>query len=203
MNNYVRSFEPIGDKGATVLILGTMPSKKSLSEGEYYANRQNVFWRLMGELFGAVPDMEYGHRQSILAAKGVAIWDVVRKCRRRGSSDSNIENESIIFNDFNLFFHRSPEIRNVFFNGANAEKYYEKNIRPNLAEKHNLIRYEILPSTSPANAHMNFREKLKRWLAVKAAADSASLQSGIAASTNLERIGIIKAEQVIPPRPQS
>jgi hypothetical protein len=41
---------------------------------------------------------------------------------------------------------------------------------------------------------MNFREKLKRWLAVKAAADSASLQSGIAASTNLERIGIIKAE---------
>ena len=162
-----------------------------------------MFWRLMGELFGAVPDMKYGHRQSILAAKGVAIWDVVRKCRRRGSSDSNIENESIIFNDFNLFFHRHPEIRNVFFNGQNTEKFYRRLVLPSLAGKYQNITYKTLSSTSPANAHMNFREKLKIWLAVKAAADLASLQSGIATSTNLEQIGIIKAEQVTPPRPQS
>lgn len=167
MNSYVRSFEPIGDKKAVVLILGTMPGRESLNKSEYYAYRRNSFWNIIGELFGAGFNLEYEQRQKILIQNGIAVWDVLKCCKRKGSDDSAIESE--IANDFNAFFHKYSKIRNVFFNGQNTEKFYRRLVLPSLAEKYQNITYKTLSSTSPANAHMNFREKLKIWRVVKKA----------------------------------
>ena len=45
-------FSPILGQDAAVLILGTLPSRKSLEQNQYYGHPQNVFWPIMGELFG-------------------------------------------------------------------------------------------------------------------------------------------------------
>jgi G:T/U-mismatch repair DNA glycosylase len=66
----IKSFEPIGDKRAVVLILGTMPGRESLNKSEYYAHRRNSFWHIMDELFGAGFSFEYEQRQKILVQNG-------------------------------------------------------------------------------------------------------------------------------------
>ena len=40
-------FPPISSPSAHVLILGSLPGRLSLERGEYYANPQNAFWKIL------------------------------------------------------------------------------------------------------------------------------------------------------------
>ena len=61
-------FPPIADANARVLVLGSLPGVKSLEMREYYAQPYNAFWRIMGELTGAGPALEYPARLVLLRA---------------------------------------------------------------------------------------------------------------------------------------
>ncbi len=151
------SFPPIIDGNAHTLILGNMPSVISLEVQQYYGNPRNAFWRITGEIFGFAADDAYERRTAALRAHGVAVWDVLRSCRRVGSLDSAVEPESMVPNDFSRLFEAHPRISRVFFNGAAAEKNFNRLVRvaPDL-------RYLRLPSTSPAQT-MRFEDKLAVW----------------------------------------
>jgi hypoxanthine-DNA glycosylase len=148
---------PIVADGATVLILGNMPSVMSLGAHEYYANPRNAFWRITGEIFRFDSSAPYEDRTAALTAHGVAVWDVLRSCRRVGSLDSAVEPDSMVANDFGQLFERHPQITRVFLNGAAAEKNFNRLVRaaPDL-------RYRRLPSTSPAQT-MRYADKLAAW----------------------------------------
>ena len=160
----VRCLSPVDDANATVLILGSMPGKLSLDAGEYYAHPRKLFWHILGELVGAIPALPYEERTCIVRSAGIALWDVLQSCARGSSLDSDIENSSIIPNDFAAFFSAHPKIARVYFNGAKAENYYRKRVLPFIKEKP--ISYERLPSTSPANASMSYDRKLAAWRAI-------------------------------------
>ncbi|TAN84300.1 MAG: DNA-deoxyinosine glycosylase [Gallionella sp.] len=159
--SHIHSFPPIEDSAASVLILGSMPGKESLRAGQYYAHRRNAFWPIMGDLTGAAPVLPYESRTRILKAAGIALWDVLASCARGSSMDSDIDEASIRPNDFVPFFLAHPDITDVFFNGAMAEKCFRKFVRPLL--EHRPLHYRRLPSTSPANATMSYEQKLKTW----------------------------------------
>ncbi len=110
----IRSFPPIENRAARVLVLGSMPGAASLLAGQYYAHRHNAFWPVMGELFGAVPALAYEKRILILRRAGLALWDVLASCVREGSLDSDIDNASIVPNDFRAFFDAHPRVQHVF-----------------------------------------------------------------------------------------
>jgi hypoxanthine-DNA glycosylase len=148
---------PIIDVGARVLILGNMPSVMSLGEQEYYANPRNAFWRIIGEIFGFAADGPYDARTAALTAHGIAVWDVLRSCRRVGSLDSAVERDSMVPNDFGRLFSEHPTIRRVFFNGAAAERNFNRLVR--VAP---LLQCQRLPSTSPAQT-MRYEDKLAAW----------------------------------------
>ncbi len=148
---------PIIDDGARVLILGNMPSVMSLGAKAYYANPRNAFWRIMGEIFGLAADGPYDERTAALTAHGIAVWDVLRSCRRVGSLDSAVEPNSMVANDFGQLFERHPRITRVFFNGAAAEKNFDRLVRDATD-----LRYRRLPSTSPAQT-MRYADKLAAW----------------------------------------
>lgn len=44
-------FAPLIDENCTTIILGSMPSVKSLEHQQYYAHCQNRFWKLMAIFF--------------------------------------------------------------------------------------------------------------------------------------------------------
>ena len=148
---------PIVGDGARGLILGNMPSAMSLAAQQYYANPRNGFWRITGDIFGFAVSAAYDDRVAALCASGVAVWDVLRFCRRQGSLDSAIELDSMVANDFESFFDAHPAIDRVFFNGAAAEKNFGRFAG---VERH--LRYRRLPSTSPAQT-MRYADKLSAW----------------------------------------
>ena len=161
----VSCFPPIADRHARVLILGSMPGKESLRAQQYYAHPRNAFWRIMGDLIGATPDLAYAERTRTLKAAGIAVWDVLASCTRSSSLDADIDPNTMEMNDFATFYRKHPHLVQVFFNGAMAEKFYFKHIGPNLNAK---LRYQRLPSTSPAHAGMPYVQKLHHWRVVTA-----------------------------------
>ncbi|MCF6365655.1 MAG: DNA-deoxyinosine glycosylase [Bacteroidales bacterium] len=154
------SFPSIVKPDAKILILGTMPGKTSLEINEYYGYKHNVFWKIMFELFEIEYSNNYKIKKSLLKNNNIALWDTLKYCERKGSLDSNIKNEEI--NDFNVFFSEARNIKAVLFNGKSAYNFYKKHIGFN-----DDFRYYSLPSTSPANASMNFETKLKHWSIIK------------------------------------
>jgi len=64
-----RSFPPIADQQARVLVLGTLPGEESLRRGEYYAHPRNLFWPIVFALFDAVPASGYAEKLAFVAAR--------------------------------------------------------------------------------------------------------------------------------------
>lgn len=163
MEEIVRSFPPLARADARVLILGSMPGAESLRRRQYYAHPHNQFWPIMGALFGATRELPYAERVGRLLDHRVAVWDVLRHCRRAGSLDSAIRRDSEAINDFARFFARHPAIRAVFFNGAKSENVFARAVRDGLGPRARELRYARLPSTSPAHAGVPRGAKLRAW----------------------------------------
>lgn len=162
----VKGFPPVVGKNARVLILGSMPSVASLEKSEYYALRQNAFWKIMGDLFRAGPGLAYAERLRTMVGHGVALWDVLETCERSGSLDSSIDVATARPNDFLRLFCKHAMIRHVFFNGRKAADIFSKKVQPTLEAEFDDKVYIALPSTSPAHASMTYAEKLEKWSAV-------------------------------------
>jgi hypoxanthine-DNA glycosylase len=150
---------PLAGSGAHVLILGNMPSVMSLSSGQYYGNPQNAFWRITAAIYGFGAAAPYEQRVDELLQHHVAVWDVLRSCRRVGSLDSAVERDSMVPNDLGAFLTAHPQIDLLAFNGAAAEANYRRLVRDAPA-----VPTVRLPSTSPAHT-MRFTDKLGQWRA--------------------------------------
>jgi len=161
-----QGFPPIADVHAQVLILGSLPGQVSLQRQQYYAQPQNAFWKIMGHLFDAGPELPYAERSHRLIRNGIALWDVCAAAQRPGSLDAAIVHSSVLPNDFAAFIDSHPGVALIGFNGGKAAELYRRLVLPGLPATLRAIRYETLPSTSPAHAAMPFEEKLTRWTAV-------------------------------------
>lgn len=158
-------FPPLTGPGVRALILGTLPSRRSIIEGQYYGHPRNAFWPIMGRLLGAGRELPYAERTERLVAAGVAVWDVLAASIRPGSMDADIDIATARANDFESFFRAHPQIRLVCFNGRKAEALFRRMVVPRLETRFNSLRYETLPSTSPAYAAIGFEDKVNRWQA--------------------------------------
>jgi hypoxanthine-DNA glycosylase len=156
-------FGPVARADAGVLILGSLPGKVSLERREYYAQPRNSFWRIMGELAGASPDLPYSDRLHLLRENRIALWDVCAAGCRAGSLDSSIQMPTVKTNDFIGFLRAHPHIGLICFNGTKAKEIFDLKVRRKPHAFLERIRYELLPSTSPAHAAMNYEKKLARW----------------------------------------
>lgn len=154
MAKSARGFPPVVDEKVTTLILGSFPSTASLGKGQYYGHPQNQFWRLLGKVIAVpLPEMSYEVRLKALLGNHIGLWDVIGKCERAGSLDSNIRNAR--HNDFGCVTDVAKQLKRVCFNGKTAAK-----MEPLFVEWG--FETAVLPSSSPANT-MRFEQKLIQW----------------------------------------
>ena len=124
---------------------------------QYYGNPRNAFWPITGELFGFDAAAPYEIRLAALQSRGVALWDVLHRCRRSGSSDAKFNTKSLVANDFRHLLARHRSIEQVCFNGRVAQQLFERMVDVNAP-----VSYRLLPSSSPARA-MPAGQKLAAW----------------------------------------
>ena len=158
----VHSFPPVLPAVARVLIVGSMPGAASLRAARYYAHPRNGFWPIVGAICGFDPDADYEVRTAALCRSGIALWDVLQRCRRRGSLDSAIEADDRAVNDFAALFAAQPRLATVLCNGGAAHDLFVRLVLPTLDRRPNVLR---LPSTSPAHAARTTAQKLAAWRA--------------------------------------
>lgn len=157
------SFEKVAGPDPQVLILGTLPGAASLACGQYYAQTRNTFWKMMGEIVGALQALPYAERLQRLVEWRVALWDVCAVADRRGSADAAIRLPTVRPNDLAGFLQSHQTIELICFNGARAGGLFRRFVLPTLEKPTRDIRQVILPSTSPAHAAMSFENKLTEW----------------------------------------
>jgi TDG/mug DNA glycosylase family protein len=161
-------FGSVARADARVLILGSLPGQVSLARGEYYAQPQNSFWRIMGDLVGASRDVPYHRRLRLLKENRIALWDVCAAGERSGSLDSAIRIATVEASDLAAFLSAHPGIGVICFNGRKAKEIYDRLVLQKSLPLFERIRHEVLPSTSPAHAAMTYEQKLLRWRSVLA-----------------------------------
>ena len=88
-------FEPIYNSESKVLILGTLPSRRSREAGFYYAHPTNQFWRLLAKVCGrdTVP-ATVEEKTRMLLDNRIALWDVFERASIHASSDVSISRET-------------------------------------------------------------------------------------------------------------
>ena len=151
-----RSMAPVGSTDARLLILGSLPGEASLSAQRYYAHPQNQFWRLVGAAIGEeLAGLDYDDRLQRLAARGIALWDVVGEARRQGSLDSAIRDA--LPNQLADFVAAHSRLTAVAFNGQTAARLGRLALT---GVSH--VQLIDLPSSSPA-CTLPFAWKIERW----------------------------------------
>lgn len=139
---------------ACVMIVGSMPSVKSLADAQYYAHPRNAFWPILFDVFGVTPTDDYEAKKALIRDNGLALWDAAQSCEREGSLDSNMRDAA--YNDFASLYARCPHIHTVLCNGGTAHALFMKS---GYAGDRRVIR---MPSTSPAYT-MPYAKKLDIW----------------------------------------
>jgi double-stranded uracil-DNA glycosylase len=158
----VHSFPAVVGADTRILILGSMPGVASLAATQYYAHPRNQFWSIMGELYGAGPELPYARRLQRLQQCGLGLWDVLHSCVRRGSLDTAIERDSVIANEL-LPLLRQGNVMRLCCNGATAHAALQRHFGQPLAREFPQLDIRRLPSTSPANASWSYARKLQAW----------------------------------------
>lgn len=155
-NTKIFSYEPVADENCRLLILGTMPSVKSLEEGFYYAHPRNAFWPMMAEILEKPVPKTRDEKERLLLGNHIALWDVAQSCVREGSLDAAMRDVEL--NDFEAFFKRYPLIERVILNGGTAWTLYHRLPKKIVAARPCVK----MPSTSPAYT-MQYAKKLEIW----------------------------------------
>ena len=149
MSRKIKGFDPIVFEDSKVLLLGTLPGRKSLEKEFYYADKSNYFWKFFAEYTGIrmIPsNME--DAKVILKSAKVALWDILESAERvdeigkRTSSDKDITNCKA--NDIEKFCKEHPNIKKIGVLGKKAFDMFQE-FFPSLDS-------ECLPSSSGANA---------------------------------------------------
>ncbi|ANW99542.1 DNA-deoxyinosine glycosylase [Thermoclostridium stercorarium subsp. thermolacticum DSM 2910] len=190
-NLILRSFDPIADSESKVLILGTMPGAESLRKRQYYAHPRNLFWPLIYGIFDENPDADYNKKIDFLRSKKIALWDVYKSCRRKGSLDSNICDE--IPNDVAGLLNAYPNIKYVFCNGETSEKHFRRHVLPEIKREIYFLR---LPSTSPANASVPPEEKMRMWRYIRHTLENRVKYKSVA-KTEIGEIIVLADDRVV------
>ena len=154
----LHSLPQVIDETTKLLIVGSMPGTESLRKQQYYANKSNMFWKIIYSLFDTEYDDIYEKRIEFLKNKNIGLWDVLAECTREGSADSNIR--EVIVNNFERILEKYPAIKYICFNGKKAYDIYQKKVGFNSE-----IVFKRLESTSAANAK-SLETKIKSWEAI-------------------------------------
>lgn len=156
-------FAPLWQPHARVLILGTLPSVKSLQTQQYYGHPRNAFWPMMASLLNFDAKLPYAERCRAMTQAGIAVWDVLAAAERPGSLDADIKRDTVTANPLAEWVAVLPDLQCIAFNGQAAAKLFKRHVSVPSSSRLATLPTHVMPSTSPAYAAMKPDEKRAQW----------------------------------------
>lgn len=154
------TFPPFYKEDSEILILGSIPSRKSRELNFYYMHPQNKFWKVLSKVFEEELPDTIEKKKDFLTRNKIALWDCIETCEIQASSDASIKNV-IPTNLMKIIF--QTQIKQIYTTGKKAQNLYEK-----YHEKKVGIKAVYLPSTSPANiANYTEEDLVKHYQIIK------------------------------------
>lgn len=148
-------FGAVINNDCETLILGSVPSVKSVEHNFYYMHPHNRFWKVMSALLNEdLINANIPTRADLLLKHRIALYDSVEECDIEGSSDNKISN--VIPADIPSLI-AGTRITRIFCNGV-ASYINLMKFHPELEEL-----TTKLPSTSPANAVYSLEKLTATW----------------------------------------
>ncbi len=147
--------EPFINEDSEILILGSFPSVLSRKAEFYYANPRNRFFKVLAGVFDEEEPITTEERKLFLRKHKIALFDVVKECEIKGSSDNSIKN--VVPNDIASLVNSHP-IKIILVNGSKANELYLKLLHPIKS-----VEYRMVPSTSPANTRCTIASLIKAY----------------------------------------
>lgn len=153
-------FSPLYNEESKILVLGTFPSVLSRKNSFYYGNPQNRFWKVIAKIGQSSVPCNIYDKKELLLQNHIALWDIVKSCNICGSNDATIKD--VTFNDiFSLL--KKTKIKAIFANGNKANELLEKYKAQNILADFQGIYFNVLPSTSSANAKWSEEKLIEKW----------------------------------------
>ncbi len=151
----VHPFLPVIDKECRVLILGSVPSVKSVEQNFYYMNKLNRFWKMLSVILGEdLTSVGTDAKREILLAHHIGLYDSVYECEIKGSSDSSVK--IITPTDIGQLV-SGTKVDKVLCNGKLSYKIACE-YNPDVVDK-----ILSMPSTSSANAQYDIDRLVDIW----------------------------------------
>ncbi len=166
----VHPWPPLYDEHSKVLLLGSLPSPKSLSFGFYYGSPQNIFWQTLAKVLDQKEaDKTIESRRNFALRNHIAIWQTLAEADIIGSQDATIKNP--VANDFSNLL-ASSQIQTIFTEGKKSTELFNRLVAPAIGQE-----AIYLPSTSPANRATQAKPIfMARWSLVKQALEGQTLK---------------------------
>jgi len=153
-----KGLEPIIDSDTKILILGSLPGDESIKQQRYYAKPNNDFWKLISTVIREdITELDYYAKIKKLKKYRIGLWDVLKVCERKGSSDLNIKKGEM--NDFSELKQIAPNTQLICFNGKKAGNYESFFQEEGYKTK-------VLPSSSGANRR-DRKKRILEWKSIK------------------------------------
>lgn len=149
----IEGLEPFIPENCQVLLLGSMPSVKSLEQGFYYANPQNRMFKILrhyelATLEQRIPQigepllepkivLSTDECKALLKTLKIGMYDVVKSCIRKGSLDSEIK--EVEYADIIGILKEHTTIKAVVTAGAFSAKEFKKSTLKSLKALNNTL----------------------------------------------------------------
>lgn len=159
------SFSAVCNTNTELLILGSLPGKKSIAEQQYYAHPRNALWPIICDWLQLPNLMSYEQKLAAALESGIGFWDVVAEAERPGSLDSAIRSSTIHYNPVDQLIDNLPKLKCIVLNGGAAMTLFKRAGFDQFASVKGIDFFQ-LPSTSPAHASMTLDEKKVAWRSV-------------------------------------
>ena len=120
----VHPLEVLKDKDSKILILGSFPSVKSREMNFFYMNKTNRFYKVLSSLLDIdLFSISIEEKKRILLKNHIALYDVVKRCRIHGSSDSSLQ--ILDYSDIYEIL-MNTKINKIYLNGSLAYSLFIK-----------------------------------------------------------------------------
>jgi hypoxanthine-DNA glycosylase len=163
------AFDIFVPEKAKYLILGSFSGKGSPADNGvkdpaydwYYGTKRNQFWPILEKVYG-VELRTLDAKKGLFRKFGIAIADIIYRCRRKNNDAADANLEIIEYNEAIPGIIQQNKIEKIFFTSRFTETKFRSHFR-SVTELYPTVKLIVLPSPSPRYARMNLADKKNKY----------------------------------------